>query len=279
VRSNYPRVASLSAGEEHDPGHLMNLLDDIDGIKREIQERMRRVDAVREAKSFLQDESSRTEMLNQKLSEMNRLISQAQSGTAPSTETSGYPSQDGRATLNRYHNDGSAIPWPTTEGLTPQGPEMVQQLQPLPQDLLDAFDAAMARLATAEESHADAMKVNAAAQFRLEQAEAALAEIRSQEDTSHADLLSARQELTTAYQFASVAAQRRLEASEFFERTARWSIFASLFSWIATVWIGWIALIAYHKSQSILLPLLGTLIFVLGGTVLIRRRIRRSEDH
>jgi hypothetical protein len=64
---------------------------------------------------------------------------------------------------------------------------------------------------------------------------------RKAEETAAADLLSARQELTTAYQFAAVAAQRRLDAVDSYHKAARWAVFAVALSWLAMAWMAWFA--------------------------------------
>ena len=61
------RVADQALGNEMDPAKLMDLLGDIDGLKLEIHERMRRIEAVKQAKSVLQEDAERTEALNKRL--------------------------------------------------------------------------------------------------------------------------------------------------------------------------------------------------------------------
>ena len=399
TRSMFPRLAGLHPGEELDPARLMDLLGDIDGIKREIHERMRRIDAVKEAKSLLMDESAKTEMLNKRLAEMSKLMHLADSGSPAADgprEVSALA--DARVPAGRIAGEGVAIAWPKSEdsqevalsssessaqinftskpaskapsnsqsreqkaaqkhqpgqdsmvdsaaphsmpnGQQLSGPETtpavklppskdsnaggpatnaqiadsgefiaqgeqsleavrallaeVQALyrdasekkemaaaefQAVEQEIKLAHEGARHRLENAEALHSEAAQKSASTKSKVDKAEFALTEARVREEAAATDLQSARQELTTAYQFASVAGQRRFESSEFFERTARWAVFASLFSWVATVWMGWIALLGFHKNTSILLPILGSIILVSGGMVLIKRRIRNSED-
>jgi len=319
ARNALPRVAALDPGDELDPARLMDLLGDIDGIKREIHERMSRIDAVKEAKNLLTEEAARTEALNARLTEMNNLMKAVHSGTLPPKQTQEdaetsrlrrweiSESPETRTTTHRIPAEGGAIAWPKSE--EPQvpvasGPSIAHgsvlsepatelfsqaiyqgvpdpsraEVKAVQQELKQAYESASQRLEEAERSQHEAVEANVSAQLKADRATLALAEARVREENAASELQSARQELTTAYQFASVAAQRRLESSEFFERTARWAVFASLFSWIATVWIGWIALIAFHRSAPVMLPILGTIILVLSGMVLVKRRVRISED-
>lgn len=53
---------------------LIELLDNIDGLKKDIRERMRRVEAVKVAESMLLDEAAKTETLNTKLEETKKAL-------------------------------------------------------------------------------------------------------------------------------------------------------------------------------------------------------------
>jgi len=413
------RVAGLNPGEELDPTKLMDLLGDIDGLKREIHERMRRIEAVKEAKSLLMEDALRTEALNKRLAEIGKVMNAVHSGFLVGSE--GYedpevlrllgrenPSaSEFRATSGRS-TDGVALAWPKAgESAEPQlsiveahfaHPDaslemLVQECQPVAeavvevspvepilslaeeptenwtapaeslailevqapeeqlsevefeqeatveaqpamvnsqfapeqmaewekrwnqaneaiaearnlledakarldeaaakevhtaadlqasqQDLKLAFESASTRLEEAERFWKEADQTGTESKQRLEKSDLALAEARAREEAATTELQSARQELTTAYQFASVAAQRRLESAEFFERTARWTLFAAASAWIAMVWMGWIALVALHKNTTIVLPILGTVILLLLGMVLVKRRVKEPED-
>jgi hypothetical protein len=349
TRNPLPRLAGLPSGEELDPSRLMDLLGAVDNMKREIHERMRRIDAVNEAKSLLMDEAQRTETLNHRVAEMSKLMKAIDSGAlaADASREAAAPS-DMRVPASRISGE-VAIAWPKSQApreplaasttqefssfkevpvltrsafeeseavaaaaslqitaineLLRQGEQSLLSVQTLlaetqagykeasiekertaaefraiQQELRLAYAAANVHLAEAEEHHREAAEKSANTKSKVENAELALAEARVREETAASELQSARQELTTAYQFASVAGQRRLESSELFERTARWAVFASLFSWVATVWMGWIALIGFHRNAPVLLPILGSIILVLGGMVLIKRRVGNSED-
>src|ERR1700730_7814603 len=60
---------------ETDDDNLMGLLGEIDGLKQEIHERMRRVEAVKQAKSVLLEDAVRTEALNKRLTEIGKVMS------------------------------------------------------------------------------------------------------------------------------------------------------------------------------------------------------------
>jgi len=288
VRAGVPEPVSES------PQNLMELLNDIDGIKREIHERMRHFEAVRQAKSLLLEDAVKTEALNKKLAEIGKIMSAARSD---SLVTDGKQEDDQLVLMResiagatvRVLSENVTLPWPKLEDAvdfensaligfeahTPRQLESVLTLQPVPEQASLKFDyqsvnerleetarrwkltdqAVMeakqmldeltVRLNQAEEAKRfrnDADYAEAQAKQGLELAHLQLAEARVKEETAAANLLSAQQELTTAYQFASVAAQRRLDAAEFFKKSARWAVFAAAFSWVAMAWAVWFAL-------------------------------------
>jgi len=107
------------------------------------------------------------------------------------------------------------------------------------EELTTAYQSMGKRLEEAEKSLKKGTPLGEGAQGLVDQTAAELREARSVQETAAADLLSARQELTTAYQFAAVAAQRRLDAEAFFQKLGRWAVFATVFSWIAMTWTAW----------------------------------------
>jgi hypothetical protein len=401
------RVNGLNPGEEHDPGRLMELLGDIDGLKREIHDRMRRIEAVKEAKSLLMEDALRTEALNKRLAEIGKVMTAVHSGVLAGSE--GYEDPEVLRLLGRENpvasefrptpalvpTEGVALAWPKSE--EPSEPHVsiaeapIEPPQPAPavmdatvpedqpileapiqpaevqpaemdaaelsetstapseawanveiaaeegavaaqygftpaqmaewetrwnqannamaearvlleeansrlnqaaakeetaaadfrasqRDLKIGYESASQRLEEAERLWKESDQIGVDAKERFEKSESVLAEARAREEGAATELQSARQELTTAYQFASVAAQRRLESAEFFERTARWAVFAAATAWIAMVWLGWIALVALHKDTTIVLPILGTVILLLIGMVLVKRRVKEPEE-
>ena len=115
-------------------------------------------------------------------------------------------------------------------------------IQSVRQEFTTAYQSASQRLEEAEKFWQKGEQAAQGAQNLIDQATAELLQSRSAEEKAAADLYSARQELTTAYQFASVAAQRRLDAAEFFQKAARLTVIATAFSWVAMVWAVWFAL-------------------------------------
>src|SRR5271163_4804829 len=75
------RAGGQEPASEIEPANLVELLKDIDSIKSEIHERMRRVEAVKQAKSLLMEDAARTEALNKKLAEIGKIMSAVQSGS------------------------------------------------------------------------------------------------------------------------------------------------------------------------------------------------------
>jgi len=115
-------------------------------------------------------------------------------------------------------------------------------LESVRKEFMTAYQSASQHLEEAERLCQKGDQAAKDAQHAIDQTTAELLQARSAEEKAAADLLSARQELTTAYQFASVAAQRRLDAVETFHKAVRWAVFATGFSWVALVWALWLAL-------------------------------------
>jgi hypothetical protein len=133
-------------------------------------------------------------------------------------------------------------------------------LQSVREEFTTAYQSASQRLQEAEEFWKRGDQAAKEAQQLIDQSTAELLQARKAEETAAADLLSARQELTTAYQFAAVAAQRRLDAVDAFQKATRWMIFGVALSWIAMVWMGWFI---FHGKMPIWGP--GVLSIVLVG--------------
>src|ERR1700682_4272084 len=57
-----------------DPSGLIDMLKDIDGLKEEIHERIRRLEAVRQARAILLEDAARNDMLSRRLAELGRGI-------------------------------------------------------------------------------------------------------------------------------------------------------------------------------------------------------------
>jgi hypothetical protein len=420
-----PRSSEAHAEDEESPSQLMELLGNIDGLKQEIHERIRRIEAVKQAKSVLLEDAMRTEALSKKLSDLGKVMSAAQLGLliGPDVQIDADPQSyrrkessietEGKLSQPRPTVDNLALPWPKAEeGTESKGIEterlveqaarfsgdyavidssltevkqsfesithrlntveeyldtvdygeikkslseakesvesitnrlntvenflntVLRQLEEVAGDtklrleeavsrydraleredraaagfvaaqealraasrsaeerlaeaerywkqadqgtaetqrVLDESTASLKRAVAIEEkvaadlrsAQSSAKETFEAANRRLQEAEQfwknkdlsfvdakkhleqstfALTEAHAKEEAAAADLTSARQELTTAYQFAAVAAQRRLDASEFFRKAASWTIFATALSWIVMAWTAWFSL-------------------------------------
>jgi hypothetical protein len=453
------RTGNTNPVEAVDPAKLMDMLGDIDGLKREIQDRMRRIEAVKQAKSLLVDDALRTEALNKRLAEIGKVMSAVHSGILDTEfdEAEVLPVQsrevEARPATVKVINESVALPWPKVEEIAfavaaaeraeaelalarevaateltaageldvpfeisvedvkapgvaepavetvqepvvevvseaeviesvtvdeePEVLEIVEQAEPAAysvsrseelvaearrlleessarldlavnreeQATLDlqstqetvaaTYQSATERLAEAErywkladdaalearrlfddstsqltlavgkeqQSSADfhsaqqaltaayqaaCQRLEAAEQYSkdgdgfaqetrklLEQMQAELAEARSGATTATEDLLSARQELTTAYQFASVAAQRRLDSAEFFRKTASWVVFSTAFAWMAAVWLAWVA---FNRVIPVAVPFAAACTILAGAIYLRRRGAREVEE-
>ena len=94
ITSSSPEYNRKPPFRTDDPGlwtdvqadQLVNLLEDMDGLKHEIHERMRRIEAVKQAKSVLREDALRTEALNQKLACIRESLSQAHAAPNPREE-------------------------------------------------------------------------------------------------------------------------------------------------------------------------------------------------
>lgn len=334
VASTYPDVGgnSRSRADEQepwtgvDPLRLIDLLENIDGLKQEVQERMRRVEAVNQAKSLLQEDAIRTEALNRKLAELGRAFGEVRHepffGEAKSREAdllrmpprehvaeissrqieSASPAHQGgdwihfenrelatladiairpastqTAPLEPVHRladtlrmDATAhpvedIPAPELEepavevkpNAQPEATESPESYRKVAHRFTEAslqrdeaiqsamqakssYEGAMQLLEEGRQIYEETREALLNTKLHLEQASAQLAVSRGKEEAATADLKSAQQDLTTAYQFAAVAAQRQHDAAEFFRKSNRWNIIAVAFSWVVITWMAWL---------------------------------------
>jgi hypothetical protein len=431
-----------------DPAKLMDMLGDIDGLKREIQDRVRRIEAVKQAKSLLVEDALKTEALNKRLAEIGKVMSAVHSGILDSdpevNEAEVLQKQNRemaalvevRPATIKVINESAALPWRKTEEFAPEetpeeaaeaeftqatevaSPELrvaeaaeervevslpevaavevvseaqvmeavavaapqvqdvaeqgraagislsraeelievahrmleessarlemaaireeqvASDLQATQETVVKTYQTATERLTEAErywkladdaalearglfdESTAQmtlaankeqqtsaefysaqqalaaayqsaCQRLEAAEQYckdgdgftqetrkLLERMQAELGDARSGATTATEDLLSARQELTTAYQFASVAAQRRLDSAEFFRKTTRWVVFSTAFAWMATVWMTWVA---FNRVVPIAVPF-GIACAILAAAIYLRRKGAREVE-
>jgi hypothetical protein len=113
------RAGVMNPADAVDPAKLMEMLGDIDSLKREIQDRMRRIEAVKQAKSLLIEDAQRTEALNKRLAEIGKVMSAVHSGLLvqeKNEEDEGLHRLEGRepAPVLVVH-EGVALPWPKPE--------------------------------------------------------------------------------------------------------------------------------------------------------------------
>jgi hypothetical protein len=333
-----------------DSSKLMQMLGDIEGLRREIQERVRRIDAVKQAKSLLVEEAVRTEALNQRLAEIGKEVTTARPVVrgVESDIHEKAPLRRESAPVLMVH-EGVALPWPKAEdaaksagmisasdqrgvpaeiaeqfAVSKAGQEIggavaltgvsatddeadhksraaldragelvlearrlfeessarlnlaVQREQQAAADfesaqrsLNAAREATNQRLAAAERFAKEGDASVAQTQKLLARIEAELAEARSGGITAAEDLRSARQELTTAYQFASVAAQRRLDSARFYQKVTSWVVFSTALAWLLAVWMAWLAL---NRTLSVAIPFAASCL-ILAGAFLLRKRV------
>lgn len=143
------------------------------------------------------------------------------------------------------------------------------------QALAAAYHSACQRLEAAERYCREGDGFAQETKKLLDRMQAELADARNGATTATEDLLSARQELTTAYQFASVAAQRRLDSAEFFRKTTSWVVFSTAFAWMATIWMAWVA---FQRVLPIAVPVAASCVILAGGMFLRRRGFRQVEE-
>jgi hypothetical protein len=219
------RAIEQHLGNEMDPTRLMDLLGDIDGLKLEIHERMRRIEAVKQAKSVLQEDAERTEALNRRLAEIGKAMSVAQAG---------FPAGENAEQLRAQAREAVALPWPKVDepALFPE-PAEAERVAELPQEPVGyapaeepqisaetsvALESAIRRLEEAEQSR-EAARLQAwnqadeaarEARRLLEEATSQLHQAASREEQAAAAFQSAQEAVTTAYQ----SARERLEQAE-----------------------------------------------------------------
>jgi hypothetical protein len=246
------RVAEFGPQSEDDPGKLIDLLEDIDGLKHEIHERMLRIEAVKQAREILQEDAVRTDVLNRKLAELGKAMVGVQAETRREeiqAETAGLPRVQARGFAPevmlsgpelRSLGDGTARSWrqpdePGNErddrGDSPQWndqpnsalvlevPELT--IQPVDghrawteadNEARDSFLAASEVLEQAEKSWRQADQATLEARQILDQSALELAAARRMEEAATANLQSARQESRDAY-FALCKRMEEIELS------------------------------------------------------------------
>lgn len=349
-----------------DSAGLGVLLNDIDGLKHEIQDRIRRQEAVRQARAVLMDDAARTDGLNRRLAALglgsvtppgafprpeseasySELIFQRTttppatteqrmmpsgslaSGAAGASFTTPWQGQEQRENLleqfsqteeasrlqyaesnaiqvgNSWSNEnrGATLEgksqrqelsqelWSQWESTAQEARRLLEEstarmeqaaereeratasLQAVQAALAAARESAEARIEETERSLKLVNDGAKALQLRYEQLSKELADARTAQEAASEELVAARQDLTTSYQFAAVAAQRRVEARDFFERASRWAIRATAFSWCIMAWFAWIA---FRQLVPVWAPAVVTGLILL---VALRIRAKTMEE-
>ena len=244
------RAAEFGLQSEDDPGKLIDLLEDIDGLKHEIHERMLRIEAVKQAREILQEDAARTDVLNRKLAELGRAMVgvhaetrreeiQAESSGLPRGQVRGFAPEVMLSTPElRSLGDGTARQWQQPDeprdgrddsndstqwndqpssALVLEVPELT--IQPghrawteANDEARDSFLAASEVLEQAEKSWKLADQAAVEARQILDQSALELAAARRMEEAATANLQSARQESRDFY-FALCKRMEELEES------------------------------------------------------------------
>jgi hypothetical protein len=306
VRKPSARVSDAPANQGSEPAPLVDLLQDIDGIKHEIQERMRRIEAVKHAKSVLQEDEVKSEALNKKLAAIGQAMHDVDSGSGSigkRAESSSLLRLQAREVLeqagisNREAEFQHRSVEPTrlsfkemsaglSSGLPAPEPPKTAQPAVVPASIDETatvkvdsvsqpatFISSSEELSRAEEMWRQAEVALAEARRVFEESSSVLNEAAVKSEKVASDLLSTQQELTTAYQFAAVAAQRQHTASEMFYKTHLWTVLSAAFAWVALAWTSWFVV---RSAVAIWAPAVASIVILVAG-VIISRTGKRKE--
>ena len=278
ARKSPPRVEEHESWSGVDPARLIDLLENFDGLKQEVQDRMRRIEAVNQAKAFLQEDAIRTEALNRKLAEIGKAFGEVRpelfTREAKNREADllCMPSREPLAEASPRHFEAFEHPKDNADWIHLQARQKDEALQAATEAKVN-FDSAIKQLEQARQVLSGANEALVEMKRLFEQSTTNLNLARSKEETAAADLKSAQQDWTTAYQFATVAAQRQRDAAEFFLRSKRWTINAVATSWIGLVWFAWLP---FRALVPIWAPTAATGSVVLLAVLVARRATRRA---
>jgi len=222
------RVTEFGLQSEDDPGKLIDLLEDIDGLKHEIHERMLRIEAVKQAREILQEDAARTDVLNRKLAELGRAMVGVNAEVMLNTPelrslgdgTSRQWQQPDEPGNNRDNRDDSTQ-WndQPSSALVLDVPE--HTIQPVAghrawlevnEEARESFLAASEILEQAEKSWKQADQAAVEARQMLDRSASELAAARRMEEAATANLQSARQESRDSY-FALCKRMEEIEQS------------------------------------------------------------------
>ena len=196
---------------------------------------------------MIREDALRTQSLNQKLDDFGRAVNMASVGTdswekrRDEPEILRMPVRDTTASFSEI--EANAEHSSDVYGDVAELRSTQEREKPV-RSTLDE-QAAAQELQEAKQARQQANDDLAEAKLLFEQSINNLNEAKTREEKSAADARSTQQELTTAYQFASVAAQRQHDAWEFFRKANLWAVNAAALSWVATIWFAWVAFRAH----------------------------------
>lgn len=285
---------------------LIELLDNIDGLKKEIRERMRRVESVKVAESVLLDEATRTEALNTKLLETETALANLRIQFLTAKDH-----YQGAEALRKEASEtiaDAASRYKEAKGLAEGAAHEYRQAEEIGKSSANAYmeserhllrssrdyneagkslTEAAARLNSASQLHerAEHMKDEAKrmaleAKGTLDQSTGQLNRARATEEKATADLQEARQDLVTseeelkkAFDFASVAERKRLDAAKSYRCSVRWTISVSTLTWIALAWMVWSA---FRPVVPVWAPCAAAAILAIMGILVLRGAKREA---
>lgn len=278
---------------------LIELLDNIDGLKKEIRDRMRRVESVKFAESLLLDEAARTEALNAKLSETEKALEdlrlefqKAKDQYQGAESLRKEASETFAEAASRYRDakslaEGASRDYKKAEEIGRSSANAYMESerhllrssrenQDAGKSLTEAaaiLSSASRRLEQGEHIQVEANKMTLEAKRLLDQSIGRLSLARATEEKATADLQAARQDLLSseerlknAYDLVAVSERKRLEAATFFRKAARWTVCASATSLIGVAWMIWSI---FRQVVPVRAPCLATAVFVLAAILVV----------
>jgi hypothetical protein len=271
---------------------LIELLDNIDKLKKEIRERMRRVESVKFAESMLLDEAAKTEALNAKLSETEKALEylglefrkakdqyqgaeslRKEAGEIIAEAASRYRDAKGLAEgASREYKKAEEIGKSSTNAYVESERNLLRssrEYHDAGKGLTEAaaiLGSASQRLERAEHIQVEASRQSLEAKGLLDQSIDQLSLARATEERAASDFRAARQDLVSSQ-------QRLTSAFELFRKATRWVVCASALSWIAVAWMVWFS---FRPILHVWEPCIATALLVLAGSIILKRVKREA---
>ena len=271
---------------------LIELLDNIDGLKKEIRERMRRVESIKFAESVLLDEAARTEVLNTKVLEAETALESLRIEFLTAKDH-----YQGAETLRKEASetfDEASSRYREAKGLAEGAAYEYRQAEEIGKSSAKAYmeserslllssreyneacrsmTEAAARLSSAsqlrelaERSQEEANKKTLEAKGILDQSIGQLNRALTTEEKATADLEAARQDLVSSE-------RKRLDAAKSYRSSVRWTISASTLTWTALAWTVWSA---FRFVVPVWAPCAAAAILVFAGILVLRGMKREA---